>query len=48
MLFRSNEIYAHAVNEHVPLKEVVEATRFYALLPFFIGIEGAGSGVDGL
>jgi putative selenium metabolism hydrolase len=28
-----NEIYAHAVNEHVPLKEVVEATKFYAFLP---------------
>ena len=28
-----NEIYAHAVNEHVPLKDVVEATKFYALLP---------------
>lgn len=28
-----DEIYAHAVNEHVPLAEVVEATKFYALLP---------------
>lgn len=28
-----NEIYAHAVNEHVPLEDVVEATKFYALLP---------------
>jgi len=28
-----DEIYAHAVNEHVPLADVVEATRFYALLP---------------
>jgi putative selenium metabolism hydrolase len=28
-----NEIYAHAVNEHVPLVDVVEATKFYALLP---------------
>jgi len=28
-----DEIYAHAVNEHVPLKDVVEATKFYALLP---------------
>ncbi len=28
-----NEIYAHAVNEHVPLKDVVDATKFYALLP---------------
>ncbi len=31
-----NEIYAHAVNEHVPLKDVVEATKFYALLPKMI------------
>lgn len=29
-----NEIYAHAVNEHVPLHDVVEATKFYALLPW--------------
>ena len=28
-----NEIYAHAVNEHVPLRDVVEATKCYALLP---------------
>lgn len=28
-----DEIYAHAVDEHVPLKDVVEATKFYALLP---------------
>ena len=28
-----NEIYAHAPNEHVPLKDVVDATKFYALLP---------------
>ena len=28
-----DEVYAHAVNEHVPLSEVVEATKFYALLP---------------
>ncbi len=28
-----NEIYAHAVNEHVPLADVVAATKFYALLP---------------
>lgn len=33
-----NEIYAHAVNEHVPLKDVVEATKFYALLPSMITI----------
>lgn len=31
-----NEIYAHAVNEHVPLADVVEATKFYALLPSMI------------
>lgn len=28
-----DEIYAHAVNEHVPLEDVVQATKFYALLP---------------
>ena len=28
-----DEIYAHAVNEHVPLQDVVAATKFYALLP---------------
>lgn len=28
-----DEVYAHAVQEHVPLAEVVEATKFYALLP---------------
>jgi putative selenium metabolism hydrolase len=28
-----DEIYAHAVNEHVLLADVVEATKFYALLP---------------
>ena len=31
-----NEIYAHAVNEHVPLKDVVDATNFYALLPTMV------------
>ena len=31
-----NEIYAHAVNEHVPLEDVVQATKFYALLPHFL------------
>lgn len=31
-----NEIYAHAVNEHVPLDEVVDATKFYALLPVLL------------
>ena len=35
-----NEIYAHAVNEHVPLADVVEATKFYALLPHFVGAGG--------
>lgn len=34
-----NEIYAHAVNEHVPLKDVVEATKFYALLPAMIDLK---------
>ncbi len=28
-----DEIYAHSVDEHVPLEDVVEATKFYALLP---------------
>ena len=32
-----DEIYAHAVNEHVPLEDVVEATKFYALLPAMLG-----------
>ncbi|MFZ2362496.1 MAG: YgeY family selenium metabolism-linked hydrolase [Anaerolineae bacterium] len=32
-----DEIYAHAVNEHVPLADVVEATKFYALLPALLG-----------
>lgn len=31
-----NEIYAHAVNEHVPLQDVVDATKFYALLPWMM------------
>jgi acetylornithine deacetylase/succinyl-diaminopimelate desuccinylase-like protein len=31
-----NEIYAHSVEEHVPLNDVVEATKFYALLPRFL------------
>jgi putative selenium metabolism hydrolase len=31
-----NEIYAHAVNEHVPLADVVEATKFYGLLPLML------------
>ncbi|MGB1251241.1 MAG: YgeY family selenium metabolism-linked hydrolase [Candidatus Promineifilaceae bacterium] len=34
-----NEIYAHAVNEHVPLADVVEATKFYALLPKMIKLD---------
>ena len=28
-----DEVYAHSVNEHVPLADVVKATKFYALLP---------------
>ena len=28
-----DEQYAHAVEEHVPLADVVAATKFYALLP---------------
>ena len=28
-----DEIYAHNVDEHVPLQDVVDATQFYALLP---------------
>ncbi len=28
-----DEIYAHARDEHVPLADVVQATKFYALLP---------------
>lgn len=31
-----DEIYAHAVNEHVALADVVEATKFYALLPYML------------
>lgn len=31
-----DEIYAHAVEEHVPLADVVEATKFYTLLPAMI------------
>jgi putative selenium metabolism hydrolase len=31
-----NEIYAHTVDEHVALKDVVEATKFYALLPLML------------
>ena len=38
-----NEIYAHAVNEHVPLADVVAATKFYALLPH---VMGAGIGLS--
>ena len=34
-----NEIYAHAVNEHVPLQDVVDATLFYALLPAIVAEE---------
>jgi putative selenium metabolism hydrolase len=32
-----DEVFAHAVDEHVPLEDVVEATKFYALLPKMIG-----------
>ncbi|MCB0078391.1 MAG: YgeY family selenium metabolism-linked hydrolase [Anaerolineales bacterium] len=35
-----NEIYAHAINEHVPLDDVVDATLFYALLPWMLDREG--------
>ena len=28
-----DEVYAHAVNEHIALDDVVDATRFYALFP---------------
>jgi putative selenium metabolism hydrolase len=35
-----NEIYAHGKNEHVPLAEVVEATKFYALLPAILKAKG--------
>ncbi len=31
-----DEVYAHSIQEHVPLREVVEATKFYALLPALI------------
>lgn len=31
-----DELYAHAVNEHVPLADVVDATKFYALLPYLL------------
>ena len=31
-----DERYAHAVNEHVPLQDVVDATKFYALLPLIL------------
>ncbi|MFQ5737541.1 MAG: YgeY family selenium metabolism-linked hydrolase [Acidobacteriota bacterium] len=34
-----DEVYAHSVNEHVALDDVVEATKFYALLPEAIGRE---------
>ena len=34
-----NEIYAHAVNEHVSLADVVEATKFYALLPAMVKLD---------
>ena len=31
-----NEIYAHMHNEHVPLQDVVDATKFYAMLPMML------------
>lgn len=34
-----DEIYAHAVNEHVSLADVVEATNFYALLPGMLNVK---------
>ena len=36
-----DEIYAHSVDEHVPLADVVEATKFYALLPYMLREKGA-------
>lgn len=36
-----NEVYAHSMQEHVPLRDVVEATKFYALLPALIQRERA-------
>jgi putative selenium metabolism hydrolase len=33
-----DEIYAHGKDEHVPLADVVEATKFYALLPAVLKI----------
>jgi putative selenium metabolism hydrolase len=35
-----DEIFAHSVNEHVPIAEVVEATQFYALLPHMLALAG--------
>ena len=31
-----DEIYAHTVEDQVPLKDVVDATGFYAILPALI------------
>jgi putative selenium metabolism hydrolase len=31
-----DEKNAHTINEHVPLQEVVDATQFYALLPYLL------------
>lgn len=33
-----DEIYAHSLDEHVPLADVVEATKFYALLPGMLNL----------
>ena len=32
-----DEVYAHTVQDQVPVQEVVEAARFYAALPLFLG-----------
>lgn len=34
-----DEIYAHSVEERIPLDEVVKATEFYALLPYVLSKE---------
>ncbi len=36
-----DEIYAHSIDEHVALEDVVEATKFYALLPHAIRQTGS-------
>jgi acetylornithine deacetylase/succinyl-diaminopimelate desuccinylase-like protein len=32
-----DEQYAHTVLDQVPVQEVIDATRFYATLPLFLG-----------